>query len=147
MSRSGRVAIRAARDLWRPVLWIPSLFCIFAAVAASGAIARGCRKLRSSLHSALHVRVFTYNYDRSGPLGVVFVLMIWTTIFSLVMLGGSLIGYTIWRRGSAPDQDAVSPGCNSGTGRTETASSLWENGARVPSRRQSRLMDVVIRYE
>ncbi|HTZ45003.1 MAG TPA: YhjD/YihY/BrkB family envelope integrity protein [Jatrophihabitans sp.] len=38
------------RDLWRPILWIPSLFCVLLAVAASGSVLRG---LPGTLFTAL----------------------------------------------------------------------------------------------
>ena len=54
----------------------------------------------SVLTSLLLSRAVTSNYDRYGPIGVVFTLMSWLTIFSVVMVGGVLVGHTIWRRRS-----------------------------------------------
>jgi membrane protein len=134
---------RGLRGLWRPVLWIPSLFCVLGAVAASGAIAPGAGgsfltglvgfpvvlgwtwwtqhfllsgriRWRALLPGAIATtlalvalsvfnalmlsRSITYNHDRYGTIGVVFVMMSWLTLFSLVMLGGALAGHTVWRR-------------------------------------------------
>jgi membrane protein len=134
---------RGMRDLWRPVLWIPSLVCVTGAIAASGAIAAGpagalltgviefplifgwtwwtqhfllagrvrwralvpgavattVALVASSVITAFWLsRAVTSNSDRYGPIGVVFVLMSWLTMFSLTMVGGALVGHTLWRR-------------------------------------------------
>ncbi len=139
---------RGLRDLWRPVLWIPSLFCVLGAVAASGAIAPGAGgafvtgvvgfplvlgwtwwtqhlllagrvRWRALLPGAIATALalggmsvltalflsgaITYNYARYGPIGVVFVMMSWLTLFSLVMLGGALVGHTVWSRHGGVD--------------------------------------------
>lgn len=131
------------RDLWRPILWIPSLFIVYGIVVAVGLIASGvpgafvtgvlaCPLVLAwtwwtqhfllsgrvrwralvpgaiAITSALFVaavatkiwlpRAITSNYDRYGPIGLVFVMMSWLTMFSLVMLGGALVGHTVWRR-------------------------------------------------
>jgi membrane protein len=48
-------------------------------------------------------RAIVWNSDRYGPIGVVFVLMSWLTWFSLVLLGGSVLGHNLHvrRTGSA----------------------------------------------
>jgi membrane protein len=139
---------RGVRDLWRPILWVPSLFCALGAVAASGAVAPGpggalltglvgfpvilgwtwwtqhfllsgrvrwrallpgavattSALLAMSVLTSLFLSgAITYNYDRYGTIGVVFVMMSWLTAFSLVMLGGALVGHTVWRRHGEDD--------------------------------------------
>jgi len=64
-----------------------------------------------SLGSSFYLsRSVIYNFDRYGPIGVVFVLMSWLTMFSLLMLGGALAGHTIWRHRSASGGYRSSPG-------------------------------------
>jgi membrane protein len=143
---------RGWRDLWRPILWIPSLFALIFAVAASGAVTSGVAGAVVvgivgfplvfgwawwSQHLLLSGRVswrdlfpgaiataigvvggsvfstiylsgsVVYNFDRYGPLGIVFVLMTWLTTFSLVMLGGALVGHTIWLRHQPDDNETL----------------------------------------
>jgi membrane protein len=43
-------------------------------------------------------RAITWNADRYGPIGVVFVLMSWLTWFSLVLLGGATVGHFLHLR-------------------------------------------------
>jgi membrane protein len=151
------LSTRGWRDLWRPILWLPSLFCLVAAVAASGSVTSGVggavvtafvgfplvlawtwwtqhlllsgrvswRALRAgaiattigmvslSVLSTLYMsRAIVSNFDRYGPLGIVFVLMTWLTSFSLVMLGGALVGHTIWLRTHPIEADAALAGGN-----------------------------------
>jgi membrane protein len=141
------VRSRGIRDLWRPILWIPSLFLAIGVVALSGAIAPGTSgailtgvialpvwvawawwtqhfllsgrvSWRALLPGAIATgaalvgmsvvtsfylsRAITSNARQYGPIGVVFVLMSWLTSFSLVMLGGALVGHTIRRRRAGP---------------------------------------------
>jgi membrane protein len=148
------LSTRGLRDLWRPILWLPSLFVLIAAVAASGSITSGVRgalltgvvgfplvlawtwwtqhlllsgrvswrALRAgavataigligfSVFNTLYLSgAIVYNSGRYGPLGVVFVLMTWLTAFSLVMLGGALVGHTVWLRAQPADDGATSP--------------------------------------
>ena len=43
-------------------------------------------------------RAIVYNAERYGPIGVVFVLMSWLTWFSLVLLGGAVVGHAVHQR-------------------------------------------------
>jgi membrane protein len=43
-------------------------------------------------------RAIVWNAERYGPIGVVFVLMSWLTWFSLILLGGAVVGHTLDRR-------------------------------------------------
>lgn len=43
-------------------------------------------------------RAIVWNQQRYGPIGVVFVLMSWLTYFSLVLLGGAVVGHTLHQR-------------------------------------------------
>jgi membrane protein len=45
-------------------------------------------------------RAIVWNADRDGPIGVVFVLMSWLTWFSLVLLGGAVVGHSLHLRRS-----------------------------------------------
>jgi len=38
----------------------------------------------------------TYNFDRYGPIGIVFMLLSWFIGFSVVMLGGAVVGQEWW---------------------------------------------------
>jgi membrane protein len=43
-------------------------------------------------------RAITWNADKYGPIGVVFVLMSWLTWFSIVLLGGAVVGHFLHQR-------------------------------------------------
>jgi membrane protein len=43
-------------------------------------------------------RAIVWNSDRYGPIGVVFVLMSWLTWFSIVLLGGAVLGHMLHQR-------------------------------------------------
>jgi len=47
------------------------------------------------------------NYDRYGPVGVIFALLSWIIGFCVVMLGGALAGHTYLHRRGALSEDAV----------------------------------------
>lgn len=46
-------------------------------------------------------RAIVWDAGRYGPIGVVFVLMSWLTWFSLVLLGGAVVGHAVHQRRSA----------------------------------------------
>jgi membrane protein len=46
-------------------------------------------------------RAIIWNADRYGPIGVVFVLMSWLTWFSIVLLGGAVVGHFLHLRRAA----------------------------------------------
>lgn len=81
----------AGRICWRALL--PGALATTIALVAS-----------SVLTSLLLSRAVTTNYDRYGPIGVVFTLMSWLTIFSVVMVAGVLVGHTIWSRHGGADR-------------------------------------------
>jgi membrane protein len=43
-------------------------------------------------------RGISYNYERYGPLGIVFMLLTWLTAFGVVMLGGPVLGAALHER-------------------------------------------------
>ena len=68
---------------WRPLL--PGALVIAVGLYALRAFAA------VSLSSSI-----TENYDRYGPIGIVFMLLSWFIGFSAVMLGGAVVGAEIW---------------------------------------------------
>lgn len=68
---------------WRPLL--PGALAITVGLYALRAFAA------VSLSSSI-----TYNYDRYGPIGIVFMLLSWFIGFSTVMLGGAVVGAELW---------------------------------------------------
>jgi membrane protein len=70
---------------WRPLL--------SGAVAMTG----GLLALRAAAVLTLSSTI-TYNYGHYGPLGIVFVLLCWMVAFSVVMLGGSVLGAALHER-------------------------------------------------
>ena len=70
-------------------------------------------------------RAIVYNDGRYGPIGVVFVLMSWLTWFSLVLLGGAVVGHTLHQRRAAASAGGgaavgqVAPGRRAAAGRVD----------------------------
>ena len=79
------------RIRWRPLL------------PGAVAIAVGLLGLRAYMGFYLQ-QAITSNYDRYGPIGVVFALLSWMIGFSAVMLGGALAGHTYYQRKRATGQ-------------------------------------------
>ena len=68
---------------WRPLL------------AGAITIAVGLYALRAGAQLSLSPSI-SYNYDRYGPIGIVFVLLSWFIGFGVVMLGGAVVGAELW---------------------------------------------------
>jgi len=69
-----------------------------------GAFVTSLALLGFSLVMPLYLsRNIVSNYDRYGPIGVIFALLSWMLYFSAVMLGGPLAGHTIYLRRHPPD--------------------------------------------
>jgi membrane protein len=68
---------------WRPLL-------VGALLMTAGLYA-----LRTGAQLSLSPSI-TYNYDRYGPIGIVFVLISWFIGFGVVMLGGAVVGAELW---------------------------------------------------
>jgi membrane protein len=58
-------------------------------------IAVGLYVLRTGAQLSLSPSI-GYNYDRYGPIGIVFVLLSWFIGFGIVMLGGAVVGAELW---------------------------------------------------
>jgi membrane protein len=64
-----------------------------------GAIAMGVGLVALRLAAGLYLSTtITQHYHQYGPLGIVFVLLSWLIAFSVVMLGGALIGVVVYER-------------------------------------------------
>ena len=62
----------------------------------------------------------SYNYDRYGPIGIVFVLLSWFIGFGVVMLGGAVVGAELWevrehRRAAEEERAAEASRCGATT--------------------------------
>ena len=68
---------------WRPLL------------AGAITMAVGLYALRTGAQLSLSPSI-SDNYDRYGPIGIVFVLMSWFIGFGVVMLGGAVVGAELW---------------------------------------------------
>ncbi|MGN6636980.1 MAG: YhjD/YihY/BrkB family envelope integrity protein [Oryzihumus sp.] len=68
---------------WRPLL------------TGAATITVGLYALRAFAAVSLSESI-TYNYDRYGPIGIVFMLLSWFIGFSVVMLGGAVVGQEWW---------------------------------------------------
>jgi membrane protein len=68
---------------WRPLL------------AGAITIAMGLFALRTGAQLSLSPSI-SENYDRYGPIGIVFVLLSWFIGFGVVMLGGAVVGAELW---------------------------------------------------
>ena len=68
---------------WRPLLVGALLMTV------------GLYALRTGAQLSLSSSI-TYNYDRYGPIGIVFVLISWFIGFGVVMLGGAVVGAELW---------------------------------------------------
>jgi membrane protein len=68
---------------WRPLL--------VGALLMTG----GLYALRTGAQLSLSPAI-AYNYDRYGPIGIVFVLISWFIGFGVVMLGGAVVGAELW---------------------------------------------------
>jgi membrane protein len=68
---------------WRPLL--PGAITITAGLYA----------LRAGAQLSLSPSI-SDNYDRYGPIGIVFVLLSWFIGFGVVMLGGAVVGAEVW---------------------------------------------------
>jgi membrane protein len=55
----------------------------------------GLYALRTGAQLSLSPSI-SYNYDRYGPIGIVFVLLSWFIGFGVVMLGGAVVGAELW---------------------------------------------------
>ena len=84
---------------WRPL------------VAGAVTITAGLYALRAFAALSLSESI-TYNFDRYGPIGIVFMLLSWFIAFSVVMLGGAVVGQELWSarqrrlatRGAGPEE-------------------------------------------
>ena len=101
---------RGWRGLWRPLVWLGSLLAVLVLVALAGSTASGVAGTAVTAVGLAGFSVVTsiylstaivYNAQRYGPIGVVFVLMSWLTWFSLVLLGGAVVGHALHQRRSA----------------------------------------------
>jgi membrane protein len=64
-----------------------------------GAVAIAVGLLGLRLYMGFYLQhAITDNYERYGPIGVVFALLSWMIGFSVVMLGGALAGHTYYQR-------------------------------------------------
>jgi membrane protein len=63
---------------------------------APGALITAAGLAAFSVGTSLYLsRAIVWNAERYGPIGVVFVLMSWMTWFSLVLLGGAVVGHSV----------------------------------------------------
>ena len=70
---------------WRPLL--------------PGALAMTVGLLGLRIFAGMYLSTgITYNFQRYGPLGIVFMLLSWLVAFSLVMLGGPVLGAALHER-------------------------------------------------
>jgi membrane protein len=86
---------------WRPLL--PGAITITAGLYA----------LRTGAQLSLSPSI-SDNYDRYGPIGIVFVLLSWFIGFGVVMLGGAVVGAEVWevrehRRAAEEERAADAP--------------------------------------
>jgi membrane protein len=77
-------------------------------------IAVGLYALRTGAQLSLSPQI-SDNYDRYGPIGIVFVLLSWFIGFAVVMLGGAVVGAEVWevrehRRAAEEERAAEVPG-------------------------------------
>lgn len=107
--------------LWMPIVfawsWWTQHFLLRGAVPwrvlVPGAVAMtvGIVGMRAAASVSLSIAI-TYNYDRYGPLGIVFMLLSWLIALSVVMLGGPVLGAALHERrmqerpAAGPDQAA-----------------------------------------
>ena len=87
---------------WRPLL------------AGAITMAVGLYALRTGAQLSLSPSI-SENYDRYGPIGIVFVLLSWFIGFGVVMLGGAVVGAELWevrehRRGTEQERVAEAAG-------------------------------------
>ncbi|MGY1745460.1 YhjD/YihY/BrkB family envelope integrity protein [Blastococcus sp. SYSU D00695] len=68
-----------------------------------GAVVTVAGLAAASVASSLYLsRAVVWNAERYGPIGVVFVLMSWLTWYSLVLLGGPVVGHVLHERRPGP---------------------------------------------
>jgi membrane protein len=93
--------------LWTPIIflwsWWTQHFLLRGAVRwrslVPGAIAMTIGLVGLRAFAAVWLsRAITYNTDRYGPLGIVFMLLTWLTALSIVMLGGPVLGAALHER-------------------------------------------------
>jgi membrane protein len=73
-----------------------------------GAVATAVGLLLLRLAMVLYLpRAIVSNYDRYGPIGVIFALLSWMVGFCVVMLGGPVVGHTWYQRRRAPTRPAA----------------------------------------
>jgi membrane protein len=107
--------------LWTPIIfvwsWWTQHFLLRGAVGwrllVPGAIAMTIGLVGLRAFAAVWLSsAISYNYERYGPLGIVFMLLTWLIALSIVMLGGPVLGAALHERRM---QEAASPKPTEGT--------------------------------
>src|SRR4051794_867045 len=104
--------------LWTPLIfgwsWWTQHFLLRGAVGwrplLAGAIAMTVGLVALRAFAAVWLsRAIQYNYERYGPLGIVFMLLTWLIALSVVMLGGPVLGAALHERRSQKEAEQAAP--------------------------------------